>query len=140
MLFRRFHEDVLRSFGFKRIDGPNVSGNRSSFALNESGVSNKAPPLYQQSMGNNGSFVDESRDRSSERMPPAGHPSTMSQDLRPSQLPNKPLDRKSNLSQNNINKPPIPASPAPNQSSVIQSNTNISSNSQYMNQTDNDPY
>lgn len=39
-------------------------------------------------------------------MPPPGHPNTMSQDIRPSQLPGKPLDRKSNLSQHQINKPP----------------------------------
>lgn len=32
----------------------------------------------------------------------------MSQDLRPSNLPGKPLDRKTNLSQHNINKPPVP--------------------------------
>ena len=140
MLFRRFHEDVLRCFGFRKMDGPAITGNRSSVALNESGVSNKMPPPYQQSMGNNSSFVNESRDRSGERLPPANHPSTMSQDLRPSQLPNKPLDRKSNLSQHNINKPPHPVAPIQSQSSVIQSNTNISSNSHYMNNTDTDPY
>ena len=48
-------------------------------------------------------------------MPAAGHPNTMSQDLRPSQLPGKPLDRKSNLSQNQIGRhaPPVPPPPIP---------------------------
>ena len=36
----------------------------------------------------------------------------MSQDLRPSNVPGKPLDRKTNMSQHNINKPPVPP-PAP---------------------------
>ena len=52
-------------------------------------------------------------------MPAAGHPNTMSQDLRPSQLPGKPLDRKSNLSQNQIGRhapPPPPTPPTPSAS------------------------
>ena len=53
------------------------------------------------------------RDRSGERMPPVGHPSTMSQDLRPSQLPGKPLDRRVNLSTNQILKPPVVQPPLP---------------------------
>ena len=73
--------------------------------MNESGVSYKPPhpPAHQhQQHGNNGSFVDNARDRSGERMPPIGPPSTMSQDLRTSQLTNKTMERRSNLSQNNI--------------------------------------
>ena len=46
-------------------------------------------------------------------MPPVGHPSTMSQDLRPSQLPGKPLDRRANLSTNQIVKPPVAHHPPP---------------------------
>jgi hypothetical protein len=59
MLFRRFHEDVLRCFGFKKLDGnPPMAGRPSG--LNESGVSNKGGP----SLHNNGSFVSDARDRS----------------------------------------------------------------------------
>jgi hypothetical protein len=130
MLFRRFHEDVLKCFGFKKLqnDGnptPNFggTGNRASHGgLNESAISSKPPhPSHSQAGNNNGSFINDARDRSGDRMPPVGHPSTMSQELRPSQLPGKPLDRKTNLSQNNINKhpPPPPAHNYPSSSSHI---------------------
>ena len=115
--------------------------------MNESGVSYKPPhpPAHQhQQHANNGSFVDNARDRSGERMPPVGHPSTMSQDLRPSQLPNKPMDRRSNLSQNNIARPPPPqnsversnASYAGPSSSIAQ----MAQSSQVMGHSWNDPY
>ena len=52
MLFRRFHEDVLRCFGFKKLDGQTPMGNRSSHGgLNESGVSAK-PPVPPHQSGN----------------------------------------------------------------------------------------
>jgi hypothetical protein len=110
MLFRRFHEDVLRCFGFKKLDSyqPPSRSPQPQTHLNESGVSTKPPhPMHPSSVAANNSFVNENaRDRSGERLPPPGHPNTMSQDIRPSQLPGKPLDRKSNLSQHQINKPP----------------------------------
>ena len=145
MLFRRFHEDVLRCFGFKKLDGAIPAGNRSSHGgMNESGVSYKHPPPPPQ---NNGSFVETARDRSAERMPPVGHPSTMSQDLRPSQLPNKPMDRKSNLSQHNIVRPPVPQNTHDRNErnsytspSAINPNTSISQSSQVIPQTWSDPY
>ena len=71
-------------------------------------------------------------------MPPPGHPNTMSQDLRPSQLPNKPLDRRSNLSQHNIIKPPMPAPSVPVEKN--SSFTQWTNNSQPMAQNWNDPY
>ena len=100
------------------------------------------PPQVQ----NNGSFVSDARDRSGDKMPPAGHPSTMSQDLRPSQLPGKPLDRKSNLSQHNIVRPPAPQNSIDrNQSytapSLVHPNVSQSSqSSQLLNQGWNDPF
>lgn len=96
---------------------------------------------------NNGSFVDSARDRSGERMPPSNHPNIMSQDLRPSQLPNKPMDRRSNLSQQNIVKPPHPqqSSVERNNSYVAPSSTHVSQasmvqSSQVMVQNWSDPY
>ena len=123
MLFRRFHEDVLRCFGFKKLDGQTPMGNRSSHGgLNESGVSAKPPVPPHQS----GNYVENVRDRSGERLPPANHPSTMSQDLRPSQLPAKPMDRRSNLSQHNIVKPPTP-----HQNSVERNNNSYTTPSSH---------
>lgn len=57
MLFRRFHEDVLRCFGFKKLDGNPPIASRTTM-LNESGVS------YKGGNQNNGSFVSDARDRS----------------------------------------------------------------------------
>ena len=124
---------MLKCFGFKKIDGQIPAGNRSSHGgLNESGVSYKPPhpqthQQQQQQPANNGSFVETVRDRSGERMPPAGHPSTMSQDLRPSQLPGKPMDRRSNLSQHNIaSRPPPPQSSVERNNSYTASSINVS--------------
>ena len=50
----------------------------------------------------------------------------MSQDLRPSQLPAKPMDRKSNLSQHNIVKPPTP-----HQNSVERNNNSYTTPSSH---------
>ena len=63
----------------------------------------------------------------------------MSQDLRPSQLPGKPLDRKSNLSQHNIVKPPHHHGP-PSYNQPSMPSAAPSASSQIMNQTWNDPY
>ena len=120
MLFRKFHEDVLRCFGFKKLDGyqaPAAAGRFPQPNLNESGLSNKPPhppgPGHPP-MANNSSFTQiEPRERSHERLPPPNHPSTMSQDLRPSQLPGKPLDRKTNMSSHQIVKQPPPQVPPP---------------------------
>lgn len=115
MLFRRFHEDVLRCFGFKKIENSSqvfAPSPPQPSVLTESGVSYKPPhPTQSHVTANNSFMVGDSRDKSSERMPPLGHPNTMSQDLRPSNLPGKPLDRRSNLSQNQIVKPPPPPPP-----------------------------
>lgn len=119
MLFRRFHEDVLRCFGFKKVETYQIPSKSpppmAMPPLNQSGVSYKHPqPSHPSSIVGNNSFVQERpRDRSGDRMPPAGHPNTMSQDLRPSQLPGKPLDRKTNLSTNQIVKPPASHPPHP---------------------------
>jgi len=66
----------------------------------------------------------------------------MSQELRPSNIQGKPLDRKTNLSQHNINKPPVPPAPAyhspphypPPQANISQQS------SQIVAQTWNHPY
>lgn len=67
----------------------------------------------------------------------------MSQDLRPSNVGGKPLDRKTNMSQHNINKPPVPPSaPAyhsPPHHHPSQTNTSQQS-SQIVAQTWNNPY
>ena len=123
---------MLKCFGFKKVDGQIPAGNRFSHGgLNESGLSYKPPhppqSHQQQHPPNNGSFVETGRDRSRERMPPAGHPSTMSQDLRPSQLPGKPMDRRSNLSQHNIaSRPPPPQSSVERNNSYTASSINVS--------------
>ena len=62
-------------------------------------------------------------------MPIAGHHNTMSQDLRPSQ--GRSMDRKTNLSQNQINKPPQPPS---------YNNSSVSLSSQVIQQSWSDPY
>lgn len=118
---------MLRCFGFKKLDGGGMaSQNRSQVGFNDSGIAYKPPlpnhshptPSHPQSSVGNNSHVNETRDRSGDRLPAAGHPNTMSQDLRPSQLPGKPLDRKSNLSQNQIGRqlpsqtPPAPPTPS----------------------------
>ncbi len=63
---------------------------------------------------NNGSFVSngEQRERSGERLPNKGHPNTQTQDLRPSQLPGKPLDRNKNPSLQQIHPPQPPLPPS----------------------------
>lgn len=58
MLFRKFHEDVLRCFGFRKLEGNPPMSSRVS-GLNESGVSYKGNTDQ-----NNGSFVSNPRDRS----------------------------------------------------------------------------
>ena len=115
MLFRKFHEDVLRCFGFKKIDGcQSAGGSRSPQPnLNESGLSNKPPhhPGHPPMAANNSFTQLDVRDRSHERMPPSNHPNTMSQDLRPSHVPGKPLDRKTNMSSHQIVKQTPPQAP-----------------------------
>ena len=64
----------------------------------------------------------------------------MSQDLRPSQLPGKPLDRKSNLSQNNFVKPPIPSSSQNSSLHIGGSSVMIPQPQVIVSQAWNDPY